>query len=396
MNEPAVKLRVQTWLSSQGYTVMPEFPVEGGRLDFVGARWAKGERRLEVIGVECKGETTPSEVWQITSEQMRRYLRCVPALYFACSVNSAATAEAFQSLSRIATVGFIAFKGDEVAPYVDDAPAQQIGARLVEEAYLVQVHTKIAMRFAFRSVFGDAVREAENWIATNKPSHQVQWNAVLESGRAPRVLLGLNIENARRALETSDLATLAAVIATLPDTVGVRATLERYYGPGRRSRLPVLRTRASEVDLADLEHLRELATSGPIHVTVEIPLWEATETRHRAWYEKSVRAAQELLSPLLDRLSALGVSTPLALATEAIGDPEMPELPITELPLLESTIWESAALSEIEGDHAESVNLASMLSEFGYEVGWETDPKPHIWLRHLDTGQVMRRGTSEG
>jgi hypothetical protein len=374
---------------------MPEFPVEGGRLDFVGARWAIDERRLEIIGVECKGETTPGEVWQITSEQMRRYLRCVPALYFACSVKSADTADAFQSLCRIATVGFIAFQGSELEPHVHDAPAQKIGARLEEQAYLEQVHTKIAMRFAFRSVFGEGIREAENWIATNEPSDQVQWNAVLNGGGAPRVLLGLNIENARRVLEKSDLAALAAFLATLPETVGVRATLERYYAPRRRSGLPVLRTRASEVDLADLEYLRELSTSGLIHVTVEIPLWEASETRHREWYEKSVRAAQGTLSPLFDRLSAPGGSTSLALAPEAIGDLEVPELPITELPLFESTIWESAALSEIEGDHTESVKLAAMLSELGYEVGWETDPKPHMWLRHLSSGQILRRGTSE-
>lgn len=396
MNETAIKIRVKTWLSSQGYAVMPEFPVEGGRLDFIGARWAMDERRLEIIGVECKGETTPSEVWQITSEQMRRYLRCVPALYFACSVNSGDTAEAFQSLCRIATVGFIAFQGNELEPCVHDAPAQRIGARLEEEAYLEHVHAKIAMRFAFRSIFGNAVREAEKWIATDKPSHEVQWNAVLESGRASRVQLGLNIENARRALETSDLATLAAALVTLPDTVRVRATLERYYGRGRRSRLPVLRTRASEIDLADLEYLRGLSTSGPIHLTIDIPLWEATETRHRAWYENSMRAAQDALSPLLDRLSVPADSTSLALADGETGDAEGPELPITELPFLESTIWESAALAEIEGDHAESVKLAAMLSELGYEVGWETDPKPHIWLRHLGTGQIMRRGTSEG
>lgn len=61
--------------------------------------------------------------------------------------------------------------------------------------------------------------------------------------------------------------------------------------------------------------------------------------------------------------------------------------PITELPFFESVTWESAWAAECEGDHAEALDLAAMLTSFGYEVRWEPGA---MMLRHLHTGQEMR------
>lgn len=68
----------------------------------------------------------------------------------------------------------------------------------------------------------------------------------------------------------------------------------------------------------------------------------------------------------------------------------MPE-PITELPFLESVLWESAWAAECEGDHPEALELIDFLSSFGYEVLWEPGA---MTLRHLYTGQEMRWLTS--
>ena len=61
--------------------------------------------------------------------------------------------------------------------------------------------------------------------------------------------------------------------------------------------------------------------------------------------------------------------------------------PITELPLLEATLWESAVVAEREGDHHNAVTLAALLDELGYGVQWETA----MVLVHRGTGQTMRR-----
>jgi hypothetical protein len=64
--------------------------------------------------------------------------------------------------------------------------------------------------------------------------------------------------------------------------------------------------------------------------------------------------------------------------------------------MLESLLWESAAIAELEGRHQESVELAEPLIELGYQVGWELEPVPHIWLRQVATNRVMRWGTAAG
>lgn len=60
--------------------------------------------------------------------------------------------------------------------------------------------------------------------------------------------------------------------------------------------------------------------------------------------------------------------------------------PITELPLLEATLWESAVVAEREGDHDEAIALSALLDELGYNVLWERA----MVLVHRGTEQTMR------
>ena len=66
---------------------------------------------------------------------------------------------------------------------------------------------------------------------------------------------------------------------------------------------------------------------------------------------------------------------------------------LTELPLLEAILWESAWAAEVEGDHAESVALAAQLSGLEYTVMWERDAMRLLQRR---TGRVMRWETVVG
>lgn len=65
----------------------------------------------------------------------------------------------------------------------------------------------------------------------------------------------------------------------------------------------------------------------------------------------------------------------------------MPD-PITDLPLLESSLWESIVLGTAEGDAGEARELAEVLAGFGYEVTWEPGT---VRVTHVDTGQQMER-----
>ncbi len=66
---------------------------------------------------------------------------------------------------------------------------------------------------------------------------------------------------------------------------------------------------------------------------------------------------------------------------------------LTELPLLEAILWESAWAAEVEGDHAESVALAEQLGELEYSVMWE---RGAMRLLQRRTGRVMRWETVAG
>lgn len=303
VNETRVKKLVRQWLEAEGYTAFPEFEVEGGRLDFVGARWADGDRRLEIVGIECKGRPSAGEVWRITSEQLHRYARCVPRLYFACAVPASEEGD-FGSLCKLAHVGFLRAND---GPIEESIKPPAIGPRLDPTAYVGEVRAKIALRFAFGAVFGAAPDQVpiygSNWISTPEKSHQVQWNAVLDAGRRT-AYLGVNIENARKVLAGLDAKVFAGVLANLPSEAIIWANQENYLAR-RRSMIPLLETQANAVTEEEIVHLVELAPKERVHVTIGLPLWPQTETRHRAWYEKTLKARREALVPVREALLGL-------------------------------------------------------------------------------------------
>jgi hypothetical protein len=60
--------------------------------------------------------------------------------------------------------------------------------------------------------------------------------------------------------------------------------------------------------------------------------------------------------------------------------------PITELPFLESSLWERIVLATAGGEIGEARELAEALGELGYQVVWEPGS---LRLTHVDTGQQM-------
>lgn len=309
LGEPTVKKLVREWLVHQEYIPFPEFEVEGGRLDFLGVRWRDNGQRLDVVGVECKGLPNAADVWRITSEQLHRYARCVPQLYFACSTPSPETKAAFAGLCKLAQVGLLSADGSAI--HETERPPE-IGARFEPAAYVEQVRAALVLRLTFRAVFAHALEGLQpklgrTWISTPEEQRKVQWNAVLDAGRRT-AYLGVNIENATRVLAGTEANVLAVVLAGLPAEAVFWAGQDRYYAPRRRATLPLMETQANTVTADEIVYLRGLAARKglSVHLTVGVPLWAHTETRHRGWYEDVMRATQGVLAPVREALTVAG------------------------------------------------------------------------------------------
>ena len=293
MKEPEVKTKVLAWLSGLYEFVQPEFVTDDGALDFLAANWQEPGYLPEIIGVECKGEATAAEVWKIANEQLGRYARCVPRLYFACSLPAEKQQQAFIELCRVASVGFVGIGPS--GPVVTNPPFE-IGPRLRPEQYLEQVRSVVAMLMVFEGVFGaENVRRARDWCSTKEPNAGAQWNAFVENGCCH---FGVNIENARTIFASADLSVVAGLIAKLPSEARGKISELRYFGPGRHSELPLVRCQASMLTIADLEYVKELSRAKTIHVGLCLPIWTTRDAFTRTEHHTRMLAAQDTLTDL--------------------------------------------------------------------------------------------------
>lgn len=301
MNEGEVKERVQCWLAAEQYDfITREFGIEGGRLDFLGARWLEGEYEIEVVGVECKGETHASEAWRIANEQLGRYARCVPRLYFACSVASADQREAFAVLCRTAGVGFIGIGSAE--PDVTKPP-RNIGSRLDWARYMEEVRSRVALFMTFKDEFGSDLRRGQDWCSTSEPNDRTQWNAFVDRDES-RCYFGVNVENSKRILRESDLSEIAKVLAGLPQETKCRVWRQVFFGLGRGVSMPLLMGTASMLGVSELEHLRSVSGDQPVSLWVGLPVWDCRDAFGRGLHRQRICRAKDALQPVYASMSA--------------------------------------------------------------------------------------------
>jgi len=295
MNEAEVKERVKSWLAANDYElVRGEFGVEGGRLDFLGGGWPEQEYEIEVVGVECKGETHAGEVWRITNEQLGRYARCVPKLYFACSVARDEQREAFALLCQTAGVGFIGVGSGE--PHVE-SPRRPVGWRLDWWRYMEEVRSRVALFLTFQDEFGRELMWGQDWCATRELPDRAQWNAFVDRAEGC-CYLGVNVENAKRMLGGLDLSEMAKVLGGLPRETRCRVERQVYFGVGKRVSMPVLTGTASMLGVSDLEQVRGLCKDRAMSLWVGLPVWECRDAFGRALHRRRIEEAKDALRPL--------------------------------------------------------------------------------------------------
>jgi hypothetical protein len=307
MNEAEVRKKVEAWLVDQDYKfVVREFGIEGGRLDFLGARWLEGGYEIEVVGVECKGETYAAEVWRIANEQLGRYGRCVPKLYFACSVANPNQGEEFAILCRTAGVGFIGV--GSAGADVKHRP-RDIGPRLDWVRYMEEVRSRVALFLAFEDVFGADQRRGQDWCATNEPTDRAQWGAFVDRAKG-RCYLGVNVENSKRMLRKLDLSEIAKVLGALPRETKCQVWRHVFFGPGRRASMPLLMGTASMLAVGDLEHLRRVSSEQAVGLWVGLPVWDCGDALGRALHCERIRKAGDVLKPLYVCMGGQGGEQP--------------------------------------------------------------------------------------
>ena len=295
MNEVEVRERVNAWLAAQHYEfVSREFGIEGGRLDFLAARWLEREYEIEAVGVECKGETHAGEVWRIANEQLGRYARCVPKLYLACSVGNAHQREEFAVLCRAAGVGFFGVGSGE--PDVRK-PRVEINSRFDWVRYMEEVRSRVALFLTFEDEFGAELRRGQDWRSTSESNDRAQWNAEVDRAEG-RCYFGVNVENSRSILHERDLSEMAKVLGGLPRETKCVAWRQVFFGLGRGVRMPLLMGTASIFAVSELEHLRRVSSKHAVSLWVGLPVWDCRDAFARALHRRRIREARDVLQPV--------------------------------------------------------------------------------------------------
>ena len=297
MNEAAVKDRVRGWLKDEGFDfIWPEFVIEGGRLDYLAARWLDDGQQLDLVGVECKGETNAAEVWAISNGQLAMYSRSIPRLYFACSRPRDAQMAAFTDLCRLSGVGFVGIDGTQ-AHAVE--PPSNISTRLDSARYL-DVRCRSALFCAFEDSFGKNWRGGENWRSTPEPNDRVQWSAWMEPAES-RCYLAANLENARRAFHKMEPAIFGRMVGDLPAEARSGVLKHRQFGLGRRATVPISLSSARDI-AEEMTYFTMLANQLTGRETLAfwagLPIWSSDEVLSRSRHRKRMERARAHLDPI--------------------------------------------------------------------------------------------------
>jgi len=294
MNETEVKKKVEAWLADKRYTlVVPEFSIAGNRLDFLAARWLEGGYEITIVGVECKGETHAAEVWGIANEQLGRYARYVPKLYFACSTGK--QAGQFEVLCRAVGVGFIGVKPDGAELKHD--PVGDVGPRLDWECYM-DVRVRVALFLAFEEVFGGELRLGQDWCTRmGERPDRVHWSGNFSRSEG-RCYLNVNVEHSRYMFGESNLSEILRMVGELRQEAKCEAWLNVWVGPGRRAIMPLRMGSAGLLTMNELEHLKEVSSTKAIGFSISLPVWDRNQAFGQELHRQRIREAKEVLDAL--------------------------------------------------------------------------------------------------
>jgi len=305
MNEKIVVEKVERELQERCDLVRREFSFSGGRVDLMAFDWSGHDPYyVESLAVECKGEIEyAKKVYSLLIEQLTRYLKVLPRLYLAFpKPKRDRILDDIKTLCRLNDVGSVA-----VASKLEWEPPLQIKdekhrwtAMLDGSKHFVDVRTRGAMFLTFQDVFGKNSLWGPTWCSTPERADQVQYTAFQEQQQCR---LAVNLEDSRKIMGQVDMERLSRVLRQETREAEFRVYYEKYHGPGRRTRIVLLRKLAGAISLDDLQYIRQKSAQGAmLHLSIGVPIW-TSEALNRDEHRKRMEGARETLRPIREALS---------------------------------------------------------------------------------------------
>jgi len=275
-----------------------EFLLEGRRIDFLAGRWTHQDHQLDILGVECKGDITPTGLSTIVVEQLSHYVRSVPKIYLACSMPREERLQDFAAFCRVAGVGMLVADGLG-AKCLGEAEGD-VNIRLDSVRYK-EVRCRVAMFLAFTDKFGPQLLGGRmHFISTKTALDRPQWNTFLNPDDTS-CYLGVNVDNASHMIATMNSAAIAIRMRELPSAARCEVTRVQFLSRSQRAWLPLRLAAASEVasELDWLARLTQTLGKGQsLSLTIGVPLWRRNEVLSRQLHKSRMDEAHKVLEPL--------------------------------------------------------------------------------------------------
>jgi len=291
MEETEVKRALDNFLKRRYTVVLKEYDLPmGGRIDYLSFNW-EDDYEIGIRGFECKGSPYSFSVLKILREQVSGYQNVVPTVYLVLSSNKL---QELKNLCNLNRVGLINVDKKGKVDVVQEAPKPP--QPLLESAHFRQLRAKAAMFLSFTELFGERLRQGNNWFSTPEKNTEVQFNTWYS--RSGHVNFSVNLENSRIVMKRINLQQLRKELSCLPAGYWVGVWLKNFYAPRTSVDLPLFEREASQVELEDLKYLGNRSKREVVHFQVGTHLWYHDELLPKRVHMDRLRHAKEQLSSI--------------------------------------------------------------------------------------------------
>jgi len=290
----------------EGYFVRRQFEISKGKVDVAAFKW-DNDYEIDSVAVECKGEKTVMEIYDILRGQIADYQKCFPRVFIATPNPRKDDVQIVKGLCNINKAGYITVNDEGE---VDIKLKAEENPKLDHKLYESEVRAQAATFLTFTDIFSELFVEGEEkyttkgrWIST-KGDVQLCASAGGEEGED--IFYEINIENLRTVENFSQMKPkeFLSVLKKCPQDSFLALYRERYIQRGVRIRIPLIQKYLKDVSYNDICYMVELAGKerGSFHLNISKKIWDAEEILSRDEHLKRMRDAKVEMQELHDFL----------------------------------------------------------------------------------------------
>jgi len=289
MDETFVKKYLNDYLKNKNISYESEFSLlSGGRVDFLSYYW-KNDYEISINGYECKGNPSPYSVAKIIREQIMEYQKAIQKTYL---VVGSSRINELNTLCRVNSVGLINIKQDGSIKIIVEPPEER--HLFLEDTAYKNLRSISAMYLTFEEKFGSKLRKGSYWRSTPEPNNEAQFNMGYAEDTGS-VYFSINIENSLKILNRINLKRLHSELINLSDDYWINAGITIYHVPRKGIYTTIINTSVTEIEMADLEYLKEKAQDNIVFLQITTNVWDSYEILSRRIYLSRVEIAMEQL-----------------------------------------------------------------------------------------------------